>query len=188
MGKVSIGLRGWRFDESDVFDENGEFLPLEAMPKDARTRVLRLSGLVGTPCDACWLVHGDENIEQCNVVNVVYGEPLSEVVLCDEHEAAFLYWYREAGGDQYRGEDELQDAFHEWFADGGRAPDGYAGLDHVDTDPESIPDPPEPDMDMFTVELPEEQQERIDLRDVDDSSKGEEIDLEDVDLSTDYPS
>ena len=145
MGKVSIGLRGWRFDESEVFDDDGAYLPIDEMPPDVRKRIVRLSALVTKPCDACWLVHGDEEIARANVAAVVYGEPLSEVLLCAEHENDFLYWYREDGGSRYRGEDELQDAFYEWFDDGSRAPDDYAGVEHVDTDPDDLPDPPIPE-------------------------------------------
>lgn len=173
MAKVSIGLRGWRFEESDVITEEGELRPVDEIPSDERRRVIRLSALVGSPCNACWLIHGDENIHRCNVAAVVYGEPLSEVVLCESHESDFLYWYREAGGRAFRGQRELQDEFHEWFADGGRAPEGYAGIKHVDTDPDSIPEPPEVDLSVLNVDLPEEKQERINLRD--------------VDLSRDYP-
>ena len=145
MAKVSIGLRGWRFEEADVFTSEGEVRPLDEMPPDARERVLRLSALVGSPCDACWLIHGDENIEQCRVAEVVYGEPLAEVVLCGTHEPDFLYWYREKGGDAYRGSEDLEDAFHEWFAGGGRAPDDYRGIEHVDTDPDDLPEVPDPE-------------------------------------------
>jgi len=145
MEKVSIGLRGWRFSESDVFDEEGRFRPLEEMPDDVANRVSRLSVLVTAPCDACYLVHGEENVGACNVAEVVYGEPMGEVILCGEHEADFVYWYRERGGDSLRGEPELRNAFHEWFADGGRAPGDYPGIEHVDTDPEHVPDPPDPD-------------------------------------------
>jgi hypothetical protein len=145
MAKVSIGLRGWRFDEEDVFTPEGDVRPLDEMPADARERVLRLSALVGSPCDACWLIHGEENIEECNVAAVVYGEPLSEVVLCSTHEPEFLYWFREEGGSAYRGSGDLEDAFYEWFADGGRAPEGYGGLEHVETDPEDLPEIPDPE-------------------------------------------
>ena len=147
MAKVSIGLRGWRFEESDVFTPDGEVRPLDEMPPDARERVLRLSALVGSPCDACWLIHGDENIKQCRAADVVYGEPMAEVVLCGSHEPDFLYWYREEGGSEYRGSEKLEDAFHEWFADSGRAPEDYAGIEHVDTDPEDLPEPPDPGSD-----------------------------------------
>ncbi len=143
MAKVSIGLRGWRFEEETVFTSDGEIRPLDEMPPDARDRVLRLSALVGSPCDACWLIHGERNIKRCRAADVVYGEPLSEVVLCTSHESDFLYWYREEGGDAYRGSEDLEEAFYEWFADGGRAPEGYIGVEHVDTDPGDLPEPPD---------------------------------------------
>ena len=139
MGKVSIGLRGWRFDESDVFTDDGEIMPIDRMDPATRERVARLREVIGSPCHACWLLHGDENLGACNVAAAVYGEPLSEVVVCDVHEPDFLYWYREEGGSEHRGEPELQDAFHEWFLDGGRAPEEYGGVEHVDTDPTAVP-------------------------------------------------
>lgn len=201
MGKVSIGLRGWRFDEDEVFTDEGEFRPMDEIPEDPRSRLVRLQALVNAPCDACWLIHGDEKVHECNVAEVVYGEPLSEVVLCGEHESDFLYWFAEEGGDQFKGEEILQDEFHEWFLDGGRAPEGYGGVEHVETDPDDIPEPPEPDQEALNVELPEEERERIDLRDVDlDGEEGtdsesegsdEPIDedaMEDLDLDQDYPS
>ncbi len=144
MGKVSIGLRGWRFDEADVFDEDGELRGLDEMPEDSRNRVVRLSSLVGEPCNACWLVHGEEHIEECNPGTIVYGEPLAEVLLCNEHEADFLYWFRELGGREFAGSADLQDQFHEWFLDGGRAPDPYGGLDHVQRHPDALPEGEEP--------------------------------------------
>ena len=174
MGKVSIGLRGWRFEESEVFEADDSFRPLEEMSSDVRDRVLRLTALVGSPCDACWLLHGDEHVERCNVAELVYGEPSHEVVLCAEHEPDFLYWYHEAGGERFRGQSELQNAFHEWFADGGRAPEGYAGLEHVDTAPEQVPVPPDPDLELLSVELPESERERIDLHDPKDRHDPEE--------------
>ncbi|MFB6185688.1 MAG: hypothetical protein ABEI86_02330, partial [Halobacteriaceae archaeon] len=124
MEKVSIGLRGWRFDESEVFTDNGEYRPLDEMSKDTRKRLVRLSAIHDQPCHACWLIHGDENIEECNKAEIVYGEPLAEVLLCEEHSDDFAYWYFEEEGNQYRGEDEFQDKFHAWFADGNRAPEG----------------------------------------------------------------
>jgi hypothetical protein len=142
MSKVSIGLRGWRFEESEVFTPDGEYRPLAEMPPDTRTRVQRLAALVGSPCHACWLLHGDAGLDDCNVARVVYGEPNAEVVTCDDHESDFLYWYRECGGSEHRGDPSLQDAFHAWFETGGRAPDGYAADEHVDTAPETLPDPP----------------------------------------------
>ena len=139
MGKVSIGLRGWRFDESAVFTDDGEIMPIDAMEYETRQRVVRLRQVIGSPCHDCWLLHGDENLDACNEAAAVYGEPLSEVVVCETHEPDFLFWYREEDGSEHRGEPELQDAFHEWFLDGGRAPEGYGGVEHVDTDPTAVP-------------------------------------------------
>jgi len=144
MAKVSIGLRGWRFEEADIFDEDGEFKALEEMPEDPRERLVRLTYICEEPCDACYLEHGEENVSRARPATIVYGEPHEEVLLCDQHEADFLYWFREAGGSELRGEEEFRDAFHEWFADGGRAPEGYGGLEHVDTDTDALPDPPSP--------------------------------------------
>ena len=176
MAKVSIELRGWRFEESDVFTPDGEIRPLEEMPPDTRERVLRLSALVGSPCDACWLIHGDEDIEQCNVAEVVYGEPLAEVVLCRDHEPDFLYWFREVGGSEHRGSEDLEDAFHAWFADGGRAPEGYGGLEHVETDPTALPE----DEDLIPDSSPGCQV------DPDADEGGAELE-DDLDLGADYP-
>jgi hypothetical protein len=178
MVKVSIGLRGWRFEENDVFTSDGEVRPLDEMPPDARDRVLRLSALVGSPCDACWLIHGDDDIERCRAADVVYGEPMAEVVLCTPHEPDFLYWYREEGGSAYRGSDDLEDAFYEWFADGGRAPEGYAGIEHVDTDPEDLPEPPDTGEEKPAC--------APDLADENDGST-EDATPEDLDLGADYP-
>ena len=141
MSKVSIGLRGWRFDEDDVFDANGEVHDIAELPEDTRNRLLRLQTLLDEPCNACWLIHGQKGIERCNRAQVVYGEPLAEVVLCNDHERHFVYWFREGGGSEYAGTATLQDGFHEWFADGNRAPEGYEGIDHVDRAPGDLPDP-----------------------------------------------
>lgn len=170
MGKVSIGLRGWRFDEDEVLADDGSLRPVDELPTDTRNRILRLSALVGSPCDACWLIHGDEHIDRCNVAAVVYGEPMAEIVLCSEHEADFLYWYREQDGVETAGSEEFQDAFHEWFLDGGRAPDDYGSLEHVETNPEAVPDTPPVTQKADSSPEPED---RIDLRD--------------GDLSMDYP-
>ena len=131
MSKVSIALRGWRFDEDDVFDDDGELRPLDEMPEDTRHRIIRLAHISGDACDACWLIHGEAEIDRANPGTIVYGEPMAEVLVCDEHEADFLYWFREAGGSEYAGEAEFPDRFHEWFAEGNRAPEDYGGLDHV---------------------------------------------------------
>ncbi len=157
MGKVSIGLRGWRFDEEDIFDGSGELRSLEEMPEDTRNRIVRLSSLMGEPCNACWLLHGEANIEACNPGTIVYGEPLGEVLLCTDHEADFLYWFREAGGERHAGSADLADEFHEWFLEGGRAPEGYAGLDHVQAHPDILPDAVEDEADSHGIPAVEEQ-------------------------------
>jgi hypothetical protein len=168
MAKVSIGLRGWRFDEDEVFDAEGNVRPLAEMDDDTVYRLVRLSAILGEPCDACWLEEGD--VEACNPAAIVYGEPLHEVVLCGKHEADFLYWFREEGGEEYAGSEELQDAFHEWFVDGNRAPEGYGGLDHIEQNPEELPEPPtEPQqcgldgVDEQVEEMSEAEQEALDL-------------------------
>jgi hypothetical protein len=135
MTKVSIALRGWRFDEDAVFDESGDLKALAEMPEDTRHRIIRLAQIAGDACDACWLVHGEADVEAANPGDIVYGEPMAEVVLCDEHEADFLFWFREAGGSEFAGEAEFPDRFHEWFAAGNRAQGDYGGIDHVEEDP-----------------------------------------------------
>jgi hypothetical protein len=142
MGKISIGLRGWRFDEAAVLGDDGTVRPLDEIPEEQRQRLVRLEQLLDRPCDACYLIHGEADKQRCRQATIVYGEPFDEVLLCDAHEPDFLYWFREAGGRDLQGDEAFRDAFHEWFADGGRAPDGYAGLDHVETDPDSLPEPP----------------------------------------------
>jgi hypothetical protein len=198
MSKVSIGLRGWRFEESEVFDDSGEFRPLEEIPEDPRRRLVRLAYLVEKPCDACYLVHGEEEKRRANEAAIVYGEPGEEVLLCDDHEADFLYWYREGGGSEVRGEDTFRDEFHEWFLDGGRAPEGYAGLDHVETDPSGLPDPPTAEeLNRRLNENYEGTRKRIDLRtgevtyeEVGDEAGDDDPDGVtdvDLDLDRDYP-
>lgn len=193
MSKVSIGLRGWRFDESAVFAEDGSFLPMDEMPAETRTRLSRLTALVNRPCDACWLIHGDEEIERCNPARVVYGEPMAEVVLCDDHEPDFVYWFRERGGSEFRGTDDLEDAFHEWFLEGGRAPESYAGVDHVDTDPDDLPDPEavleagdarERPADADTADTAGAE---VGTPDEDAANEDTDGEVEDLDLSREYP-
>lgn len=197
MAKVSIGLRGWRFDESEIFTDEGEWKPIEEIPEDPRHRLVRLAILMERPCDACYLIHGEEEKRRCNPAEIVYGEPLEEVVLCSDHEADFLYWFREDGGNDLRGTEEFKDAFHEWFAAGNRAPEGYGGMDHVETDPENLPDLPD------AQEIQEQLEEgfegtRIDFRrgvveepdsDATEASEGDDDDddLSDLDLGADYP-
>ena len=185
MAKVSIGLRGWRFEESDVFAGDGSFRPLEEMPPDARQRLSRLTSLANRPCDACWLEHGEEEIERCNPAQAVYGEPMAEVLLCDKHEPDFVYWFREEGGSNHRGSDDLDDAFHEWYLDGGAAPEGYGGVAHVETDPEDLPDP-EAALDATSEETDAAEDAEADA---DDGSEEDEepAGIEDLDLSREYP-
>ena len=192
MAKVSIGLRGWRFDESAVFTGDGEFRPLEDLDDDTRRRLVRLTYLQGKPCDACYLVHGEAEKKRCNEAAIVYGEPMEEVLLCADHEADFLYWFREAGGSEAAGAETFRDEFHEWFVAGNRAPEGYAGLDHVDTDPGELPDPPDPDeLNRRLNEHYDGERKRIDLRTgeittVDDEEPADDRDP-DLDLGREYP-
>jgi len=174
MTKVNIGLRGWRFD-ADVLNEEGRVRPLATMAPENRQRLLVLADRVADPCDACWLAYGDDKIEECNVAEVIYGEPGGEVVLCSVHEPDFLYWFREAGGDEYAGDRGLQEAFHQWLIDGNRAPEGYEGLEHVDEDPTAIPDAPDP-----SAALPdfEEELDRMD----DDELDALDVNLDDLDV------
>lgn len=178
MTKVSIGFRGWRFDESDVFDENGDYRPLEEMSEDTRERLGRLPLLADQPCDACYL--SDREDEQSPTA--VYGEPGAEVLVCDDHEADFYFWFLEDGGEQHRGTDALQDAFHEWFAAGNHAPDWYDGPDHVETEPEDLPEPNLDNVEAVNVKLSEDEQASVDLRDVDERLRDVNVDIE-----TDYP-
>ncbi|MFB6080788.1 MAG: hypothetical protein ABEJ81_07310 [Haloferacaceae archaeon] len=201
MPKISVGLRGWRFDEAAIFTPDGEFRPFEEMDDDDRERLLRLAVLVDRPCGACYLIHGEADKEHCRQATVVYGEPGDEVVLCDDHEDDFVYWFREAGGDAYRGDPDLRDAFHGWFDDGGRAPEGYPGIEHVETAADDLPEPP--DAEELQRRLEEGfEGERLDLREVYEQLEGEpwggdgddedRLDSEavaeaDVDLDADYP-
>jgi hypothetical protein len=173
MAKVSIGMRGWRFDEEEVFDDDGNIRPLSEMDDDTVYRLIRLSAMLGEPCDACWLIHGEENLEACNGADIVYGEPMAEVILCDEHEVDFLYWFREDGGSEYAGSGDLPDAFHEWFLDGNRAPEGYGGLEHVREAQDDVPEAPDepspaeqesiPEVDEQVKEMEAEEQEALDV-------------------------
>ena len=188
MTKVSIGLRGWRFDESAVFTDDDEFRPLEELPDDTRRRLVRLTYLQGKPCDACYLIHGEADKKRCNEAEIVYGEPMEEVLLCPDHEADFLYWYREAGGSDAAGSETFRDEFHEWFAAGNRAPDGYGGLDHVDTDPASLPSPPDPaELNRRLNENYDGERKRIDLKTGEITTVDESDDIGDVDLGREYP-
>ena len=174
MGKVSIGLRGWRFDEEAVFAADGTVKPLANMNADARERIVRLSAMMGDPCDACYLRHGDEDIERCNPARAIYGEPLGEVLLCDDHEADFVYWFQKEGGKRLAGERELQSRFHEWFADGGRSPEGFE-LEHVEEDPGDVPEAPDPDEELPGLEAEIEQMDEDELDALD-------LDIDDLDF------
>ena len=186
MSKVSIALRGWRFDEDEVFDEHGAMRPLREMSNETRTRIVRLSVAAGQPCDACWLEHGRANVQQCNVARVIYGEPLHEVLLCADHEPEFLYWFREAGGRELADRPtEFEDAFYEWFDDGNRAPEDYGGMEYVNTEPEAVPKPQRDGIPTLEEELERMDDEELDALDVDlseldfgddDSDDGIEID------------
>ncbi|MFC3476528.1 hypothetical protein [Halobacterium litoreum] len=182
MTKVSIGFRGWRFDEDEVFDEHGNYRDVDEMSDDTRERFVRIPQLVDQPCDVCYLEVGDADADEVNAPTAVYGEPRGEVLVCDDHEAAFYYWFLEAGGDEYEGSTELQDAFHEWIAAGNREPDWYDGPDHVDTDPEAVPEPAGDEFEAVDVELPEEEQASVNLLDVD-----EDLQDEDLDFEAEYP-
>lgn len=197
MAKVSIGLRGWRFDEAEVFDEDGEFRPFGELPPDTQRRLARLAAVQGSPCDACWLVHGEGSAEDCAAATAVYGEPFAEVLLCGAHERDFHFWY-EREGHRFAGTEEFQDRFHEWFAAGGRAPEGYEGVEHVDTEPADLPEPTA-DPSAANVPLPEEEQIEIDIREMrayegaevterrQKRAESEDLDAEDLDLDTEYP-
>lgn len=179
MGKVSIALKGWRFDEEAVFDENGEFKPLAEMDSETRLRLNRLTTLREEACDCCWLQFGDDEERRCRSAEYVYGEPHSEVLLCDEHLDDFSYWYLETGGEEYRGTEAFQEEFHEWFADGGRAPEGYVGIEHEETAPESIPEPSQSEPTVRDVPVPEDEQIRVSL--APDSSSDEQDEPGDID-------
>lgn len=195
MAKVSIGLRGWRFEEDEIFTGDGELRPLDEIPEDPRERLLRLVSLVEEPCDVCYLEYGEAEVHRCNEAAIVYGEPDGEVLLCPEHEPDLIYWFREAGGTEYKGSTEFADRFHEWVAAGNEAPDGYAAVEHVDEEPGELPDPPDQKEVQERIEADFEG-DRIDIRELagegstDEDERVSEADLDDadLDLSTDYPS
>lgn len=195
MAKVSVGLRGWRFDETDIFTDDGEFRPLEDIPEEPRERLVRLVGLVEEPCDVCYLEHGEAEVHRCAQAEIVYGEPGGEVLLCPAHEPEFIYWFREAGGSDHKGTVEFGDRFHEWVAAGNEAPEGYGSVDHVDEDPASLPDPPDQQEIQERIEA-DFDGERIDIRELagverpaeDEQLREEDLDDADLDLSTEYPS
>jgi hypothetical protein len=168
MAKVSIGLRGWRFDEDEVFADNGQVRPLGNMEPDTRQRIVRLTDVMDDPCDCCYLIHGESDVEQCNPARAVYGEPMGEVVLCNDHEPDFVYWFQEEGGSDLAGHRELQNAFHEWFAAGNRTPEDWGEFEHVEEDPENLPEPPHPEDELPGIQeemaaMPDEELEALDV-------------------------
>jgi len=96
------------------------------------------------------------------------------VLLCADHEADFLYWFRELGGSEHAGSADLQDEFHEWFLDGGRAPEGYGGLEHVQHRAGDVPDGD----DDANVEAVEDQLEEMEEAE----REALDVNLEDLDL------
>ncbi len=192
MGKVSVGLRGWRFNEDEIFTDDEQFKPLEEIPTDPKQRLLRLLTLVDKPCDGCYLLHGEANKRQCNPAEFVYGEPMDEVLLCADHEPDFIYWYQEAGGSDLRGDEAFADRFHQWFADGNRAPEAFGGTEVVETDPEALPDLP--DAREIRERLEENYEpHKINLREyLDEPNESTDHltddELAELDLETDYPS
>jgi len=190
MAKVSVGLRGWRFDEDEVFTDDGEWAPLDEMSDDTRNRLLRLGILLDQPCDACYLEHGEAEKRRANPAAIVYGEPGDEVLLCDDHESDFLYWFREEGGSDLTGEEEFRDEFHEWFVADNRAPAGYGPDEHVEAAPEALPNLPTPEEAQRRLEAAADYDEqRYDLLGaVDGEETADDLDMDDLDLDTEYPS
>ena len=193
MAKVSVGLRGWRFDEDEIITEDGELKPLDEIPEEPRERLVRLVGLVEEPCDVCYLEHGEAAVHRCNQAEIVYGEPNGEVLLCPEHEPDLIYWCREAGGGEHAESLEFGDRFHEWVAAGNEAPEGYGSVEHVEEDPESLPDLP--DQQEIQERVGQDfEGDRIDILELAGKGDGDDEDelneeaFQDADLSTDYPS
>jgi len=117
---------------------------------------------------------------------------MDEVLLCADHESDFIYWYQEAGGSDLRGDEAFADVFHQWFADGNRAPDSFGGTEVVETDPEALPDLPdareirerlEENYEPHTINL----REYLDEPDEPTDQPTEE-EIAELDLDTDYPS
>jgi len=195
MAKVSVGLRGWRFDEEEIFTDDGELRPLDEIPEGPRERLFRLVSLVEEPCDVCYLEYGESEVHRCTQAEIVYGEPEGEVLVCPEHEPDLIYWYREEGGSDHAGSREFADRFHEWVAAGNEAPEGYGSVEHVEEDPDGLPDLPDQREVQERVEQDFEG-DRIDILELageggDDGDADDELnedDFEEVDLSTDYPS
>lgn len=178
MNKVNIGLRGWRFEEAEVFGDDGRVRPIGTMPDDTKTKVLRLAERIGDPCDACWLEWGRDDPSRCRQGEAIYGEPGGEVLVCRTHEPDFIYWFREEGGADLAGDVAFGEAFHDWYVDGGRAPEGYEGIEHVDEDPDGVPTAPDPNEALPGLE---EEIKRIDEEDL----SGLDIDLDEFDVGED---
>ncbi|GAA0533439.1 hypothetical protein ABNG02_09505 [Halorubrum ejinorense] len=195
MAKVSIGLRGWRFEEDEIFSDDGELKPLDEIPEDPRERLVRLVSLVEEPCDVCYLEHGEEDIHRCREAEIVYGEPEGEVLLCPEHEPDLIYWFREAGGSEHKGSVEFADRFHEWVAAGNESPEGFGSVEHVEEDPGGLPELPDQQEVQERIEA-DFDGDRIDIlelagqepRDEDEQLTESDLADSDLDLSTDYPS
>lgn len=113
--KICIGLRGWKFNPDDVLTEKGELKALEEMSEHDRLRIVRLSEIIGNACHVCMLKNPEEGWDKWKKATVVYGEPTSEVLLCDEHESVFEIWFFEKGGKTYKGKEEMAEKFHEWL-------------------------------------------------------------------------
>lgn len=192
MAKVSVGLRGWRFDEDEIFTDDEELKPLDEIPEEPRERLVRLVGLLEEPCDVCYLEYGEAEVHRCNQAEIVYGEPRGEVLLCAEHEPDLIYWFREEGGSEHAGSLEFGDRFHEWVAAGNESPEGYGSVEHVEENPTELPDLPDQQEIQERVER-DFDGERIDILELagaesDDEDSVAEESLSDVDLSSDYPS
>jgi hypothetical protein len=89
---------------------------------------------------------------------------------------------------------EFADRFHEWVAAGNEAPEGYGSVEHVEEDPDGLPDLPDQQEVQERLEADFEG-ERIDILELagQEDTEREEITEEeladsDLDLSTDYPS
>lgn len=120
--KICIGLRGWKFDIQEVLDKNGELKALEEMSEEDKVRIIRLSEIIGNACHVCMLKNPEEGWDVWEKATVVYGEPTSEVLLCDKHESIFEHWFFNEGGKAYKGKEELQEKFHNWIKNSGFSP------------------------------------------------------------------
>jgi len=198
MAKVSVGLRGWRFDEEEIFTDDEELKPLDEIPEEPRERLVRLVSLVEEPCDVCYLEHGEAEVHRCNQAEIVYGEPKGEVLLCPEHEPNLIYWFRGGGRQRARRRPRVRRPLPRVGRRGQRGPGWVRPVEHVEEDPDGLPDLP----DQQDIQERVEQDfdgDRIDILELagetDDEEEGTadkltEDDLAEsgVNLSTDYPS